>query len=52
MIQQTLFAFKIGTTEERLTAHGGLALMAEFNHGLGLRELTDRLLPPREQSGL
>ena len=46
MIQQTLFAFKIGTTEERLTAHGGLALMAEFNHGIGLRTLTDRFLPP------
>lgn len=26
--------------EEKLTAHGGLALMAEFNHGIGLRELT------------
>ena len=45
MIQQTIFPFKIETTKERLTAHGGLALMAEFNHGIGLRELTDRLLP-------
>ena len=45
MIQQTIFPFKIGTTKERLTAHGGLALMAEFNHGIGLRELTDRFLP-------
>src|SRR5512143_831644 len=45
MIQQTVFPFKIETTEERLTAHGGLALMAEFNHGIGLRELTDRYLP-------
>jgi len=45
MIQQTIFPFKIKTTEERLTAHGGLALMAEFNHGIGLRELTDRYLP-------
>jgi hypothetical protein len=45
MIQQTIFPFKIKTTKERLTAHGGLALMAEFNHGLGLRELTDRYLP-------
>ena len=32
MIQQTIFPFKIETTKERLTAHGGLALMAEFNH--------------------
>jgi hypothetical protein len=45
MIQQTIFPFKIETTKERLTAHGGLALMAEFNHGMGLRELTDRYLP-------
>jgi len=45
MIQQTIFPFKIKTTEERLTAHGGLALMAEFNHGMGLRDLTDQLLP-------
>jgi hypothetical protein len=45
MIQQTIFRFKIKTTKERLTAHGGLALMAEFNHGIGLRELTDRYLP-------
>ena len=44
-IQQTVFPFKIETTKERLTAHGGLALMAEFNHGIGLRELTDRYLP-------
>ena len=46
MIQQAVFPFKIETTKERLTAHGGLALMAEFNHGIGLRELTDRYLPP------
>ena len=45
MIQQTVFAFKMKTTKERLTAHGGLALMAEFNHGIGLRELTDQYLP-------
>lgn len=45
MIQQTIFPFKIETTKERLTAHGGLALMAEFNHGIGLRELTDQYLP-------
>jgi hypothetical protein len=45
MIQQTVFPFKIETTEERLTAHGGLVLMAEFNHGIGLRELTDQYLP-------
>ena len=46
MIQQAVFPFKIETTKERLTAYGGLKLMAEFNHGIGLRELTDRYLPP------
>ncbi len=45
MIQQSIFPFKIKMAKERLTAHGGLALMAEFNHGIGLRELTDRYLP-------
>ena len=45
MIQQTIFPFKIEMTKERLTAHGRLALMAEFNHGIGLRELTDWYLP-------
>jgi Transposase DDE domain group 1 len=45
MVQQTVLAFKIETTKERLTAHGGLALMGEFNHGIGLRELTDQNLP-------
>ncbi|MDI7259906.1 MAG: hypothetical protein QME90_08300 [Thermodesulfobacteriota bacterium] len=45
MIQQTVFPFKLEMTKEKLTAHGGLALMAEFNHGIGLRELTDRYLP-------
>jgi hypothetical protein len=45
-IQQTIFPFKIETTRERLTAHGRPALMAEFNHGIGLRELTDQYLSP------
>lgn len=45
MIQQTIFPFKIATTKEVLTARGGLALIAEYNHGIGLRELVDRHLP-------
>lgn len=45
MIRQTVFGFKIEKSKEALTAHGGLALMAEFNHGLGLRELAERYLP-------
>jgi hypothetical protein len=45
MIRQTVFGFKIEKTDEELTAHGGLALFAEYNHGMGLRILADRYLP-------
>ncbi|HBR21763.1 MAG TPA: IS1380 family transposase [Nitrospiraceae bacterium] len=45
MIQQTIFPFKIETTKEVLTARSGLALIAEYNHGIGLRELADKHLP-------
>ena len=45
MIRQSVFGFKIEKTEEELTAHGGLALLAEYNHGMGLRELAARYLP-------
>jgi hypothetical protein len=45
MIRQTVFGFKIEKTDEDLTAHGGLALLAEYNHGIGLRTLADRYLP-------
>lgn len=52
MIQQTVFPFKLEITKEKLTAHGGLALMAEFNHGIGLRGLADRYLPePKSNRG-
>ncbi len=44
-IRQTVLGFKIESTEEQLTAHGGLALLAEYNHGLGLRQLSDQHLP-------
>jgi len=50
MIQQTVFPFKIEITKERLTAHGGLALMAEFNHEIGLRGLADKYLPISESN--
>ena len=45
MIKQTVFSFKLEITNEILTARSGLALMAEFNHGIGLREFSDRHLP-------
>jgi hypothetical protein len=45
MVRQTVFGFKLERTEEPVTAHGGLALLAEFNHGLGICELADRYRP-------
>ena len=45
MVRQTVLGFKLERTEETLTAHGGLALLAEFNHGLGLCPLVDRYVP-------
>lgn len=45
MIRQTVFGFKVEKTGEELTAHGGLALLAEYNHGMGLRALADGYLP-------
>jgi len=44
-IRQTVLDFKLTRTEETLTAHGGLALLAEYSHGLGLRAVVDRYLP-------
>ncbi len=45
MIQETIFPFNLGLTKEILTARSGLALFAEYNHGIGLRELVDKHLP-------
>jgi hypothetical protein len=45
MVRHTVLPFKLERTEEILTAHGGLALLAEFNHGLGLCALVDRYVP-------
>ena len=40
-----MLPFKLERTDETLTAHGGLALSAEFNHGLGSCGLADQYLP-------
>ena len=45
MVRPTVLGFKRERTEEPVTAHGGLALLAEFNHGLGLCPLVDRYVP-------
>ena len=44
-VRQTVLDFKLARTEETLTAHAGLALRAEYSHGLGLRGLVNRRLP-------
>jgi hypothetical protein len=36
MVRHTVLGFKLEHTEESMTAHGGLALLAECTHGLGL----------------
>ena len=45
MIRQTVLGFKLERSDETLTTHGGLALLAEYHHGLGLRTLADQHLP-------
>jgi len=45
MKRQTVLGFKIERTEEELTEHGGLALLAQYSLGLGLREWLGRHLP-------
>lgn len=45
MIRQTVLPFTLERTDEALTAHGGLALLAEYNHGVGLRTLAEAHLP-------
>jgi hypothetical protein len=44
MIRQTVFGFEIKRTEEELTAHRGLVLPAEYNLGMGLRELSGNIV--------
>lgn len=45
MIQQTVLPFKLEITEEVLTPRAGLALVAEYMHGLGLHRALERELP-------
>ncbi|MFC2140321.1 IS1380 family transposase, partial [Candidatus Auribacterota bacterium] len=42
---QSVLPFKIDITREKLTAHSGLALFSEYNHGIGLHHLVDNYLP-------
>jgi hypothetical protein len=45
MIDETLLPFKLELTNEKLTAHAGLAVAHEFHLGLGLDGLLDEHLP-------
>lgn len=45
MMTQTVLPFKLDTTEEQLTAHGGLALFGEFLHAVHLPQQVDAALP-------
>ena len=45
MIKQTVLPFKVETTNDTVTAHGGLALLGEFAIGVGMLEVVDRELP-------
>jgi len=45
VIRQSVWDFQIESTEEQGTVHGGRALLAEYPHGMGLRELSDQHLP-------
>lgn len=45
MIEQSVLPFKLAATNDSITPHAGLALFAEFLHGLKLPELVDARLP-------
>jgi hypothetical protein len=45
MLAQTVLPFKLESTDETLTAHGGLALFGEYAQALGLRRWLDEDLP-------
>lgn len=45
MVAQTVLPFKLGITEDKITAHAGLALFGEFLHALRVGKIADRELP-------
>lgn len=51
MIQQTVLPFKLEVTDEVLTPRAGLALVAEYMHGLGLHRSLERELPQPGSGG-
>ena len=45
MIRQSVLAFKLERTEEKVTARSGLVLYSEFMKGIGLGAIVDRHMP-------
>jgi hypothetical protein len=45
MIAQTVLPFKLGITNDKITAHAGLALFGEFLHSLGVEGILSQGLP-------
>jgi hypothetical protein len=44
MMTQTVLSFKLGSTEEKITAHAGLAVFGEFVHATGILKEVDKAL--------
>jgi hypothetical protein len=44
MMTQTVLSFKLGITEEKITAHAGLAVFGEFVHATGILKEVDKTL--------
>src|SRR5271169_2639583 len=52
IMTQTVLPFKLGITEEKLTAHAGLAIFGEFVHATGiLTEVNKALMGPGSGAG-
>lgn len=45
MIKQTQLRFKLGITEDEITARAGLSVYAEFLRGFGIKDLIDKHMP-------
>ena len=50
MVRQTVMAFKLKRTEEKITARSGLALFAEFFEAMGVGQFIEKYMP-RPRSG-
>ena len=52
MVRQSVFAFKLKRTEEKITARSGFAVFTEFFEAMGISRLADKYMPqPRSGKG-